>query len=411
MGLFATTSGGAGPTDKMEETVTVPTAKDKVSTPFWQFYGPYSPAVYEGVYGDPKFQQLDPKAQKEAFSKWADTFGATRAEMLFPDAAGGGPSGPALPRPAGQAPTGSRGLDALISALNETPLDSLKDMKEGVKETKALTGLVAGQSPNLDLTPLMKLADTWYGGKLSEGYTQGGGPEKQRQQLMALKNAVDKGRVQVTNQEMGLLRSMIEGERVAALARAARAKAQAGPDRKELLGATQAMQKSDAWKEANNLVNTKNAVNKYMGVLQEGGLTAKPGTKRYMDLKRAHTHLVSTLKENPYKLGALTGPDLQLMYDVVPDPTAMKNVVFSDGRTLAQVLSGVSNEVDTRFQNASKEIKSSYVSLYPELAGQYKSLGEKFYLGQSDGQNSKKLSASQQEINALEQELQNRKSK
>jgi len=411
MGFFATMGGGTPtPEEKMEETVSVPTQQDKVSSPFWQFYGPYSPEVYQGVYGDPKFQELDPRAQKEAFSKWADTYGATRAEMLFPGAGGGG-STPPPPAPAGQPRTHSKNLDALIAALNQTPLNSLKDMKEGVKETRAIAELAAGQEPNLDLTPLMKLADTWYGGKLSEGYTQGGGPEKQRKQLMALKSAVDKGRVQVTQQEMGLLRAMLQGEQIAAQARAARAAMNKPTDRKELLDATQAMQKSGAWKEANSLINTKNAVNKYMKVLQEGGLTANPGSKRYLELKRAHTHLVSTLKENPYKLGALTGPDLQLMYDVVPNPTAMKNVVFSDGRTLAQVLSGVSNEVDTRFQNSSGEIKSSFVSLYPELGSQYKALGEKYYLGQDDGVSSKKLSASQQEINSLEQELQNRKSK
>lgn len=68
----------------------------------------------------------------------------------------------------------------------------------------AMTG---NQGSNIDLSPLLRLADTWYGGNMSQGYKAPDGGAARMQQMQALQKGIQEGRQGITEDQINLLKA------------------------------------------------------------------------------------------------------------------------------------------------------------------------------------------------------------
>lgn len=68
-----------------------------------------------------------------------------------------------------------------IKAWSNIP--QFKDQQDDIDNQKKIFGLMAGQPSQVDLSPLSRLVDSWYGTKLSEGYKK---PQTPQEKLAAL---------------------------------------------------------------------------------------------------------------------------------------------------------------------------------------------------------------------------------
>lgn len=113
--------------------------------------------------------------------------------------------------------------EELISRLNEKGVKSLKDQGEGLNHLRDQIGLaLANRNAGLDLSALASLTDAWTGSHLAHDYAR---PDydKQNQTIYGLEQALQRGRNDLSENELGLLKSQLgfEGERMAAKERAA----------------------------------------------------------------------------------------------------------------------------------------------------------------------------------------------
>lgn len=111
------------------------------------------------------------------------------------------------------APQMSQGYQRLMKQLEQKTVQGIGDQRKSVEQLqKYKDALLAQGGDGLDLSPLMKLADTWTGSKLSSGYEA---PESAGQRLnraMGVEQQIANQQGKITDDEIALLRQQLYGE-------------------------------------------------------------------------------------------------------------------------------------------------------------------------------------------------------
>lgn len=116
--------------------------------------------------------------------------------------------------------------DELVARLNAKGLDSLQQQQGGLDDLRQKIALqLEHSSPQLDLTPLLALTDTWSGSNLAQSY-QRPGFEKNQETIRQLEGALRQGQAAMSDNEISLLKGQL-GIEDAKLAREERAQERA----------------------------------------------------------------------------------------------------------------------------------------------------------------------------------------
>lgn len=235
------------------------------------------------------------------------------------------PAGPPLgqmPIPQNlQASTENSGLQALLAQLDNKGSKYLGQQEVGIHNQEELLKNALGQKAQLDLSPLMSLADAWSGSKLAQGYK---GPSDPQATVQALEGALQKGRNDLSENEIALLKSKlgVEGEMMASSERSQDRKlaAQRLQVDKDLargdklnsrdIALGEAFGKSKDKSSLQGIVDVNRALNNYMTKVNK--FKARPYGEGSGEISSAYNDLTLAYK-NAAELGALSGPDVGLI--------------------------------------------------------------------------------------------------
>lgn len=115
--------------------------------------------------------------------------------------------------------------DSLVKRLNEKGVNSLRQQEQGLGDLKSQIQMaLEHSSPQMDLSPLMALTDSWSGSKLQQGYAR---PDNDKHQAMIdqLQGGLRSGQNHLAENEINLLKSQL-GVEEAKIAREDRLNAQ-----------------------------------------------------------------------------------------------------------------------------------------------------------------------------------------
>ena len=97
---------------------------------------------------------------------------------------------------------------ALQYMVEGSPMQSRQDLDKGIAEQEELLKKAQGIQPNVDISPLLALSDTWFGGNLSKGYR----PPMNQQDLLAaeaeLQQQLNKERYGAAGRDIQLLNAL-----------------------------------------------------------------------------------------------------------------------------------------------------------------------------------------------------------
>lgn len=203
-----------------------------------------------------------------------------------------------------------------------------------LEATKALPG-------QLDLSPLMALSDTWYGGNLSKGYTKPASTEQRTQDIMALQNALSRQKAGVSETELGLIKQRLGGEEALAGMKNAREMAalrkqehqlakdqrQDFKDAQEDQRQMEALMKSDDFKAVGGMAKSVEAISALKGFIRENGL---PNILTNNEKLNTFNSLYESAKlsiKDAEQLGALTKSDTDITGGVLgPQGTVLDSL-------------------------------------------------------------------------------------
>lgn len=83
------------------------------------------------------------------------------------------------------------------------------DRMPGIKRLEAKADEIAGREPGFNLAPLMALSDAWFGGNMAKNYTPPASREQLDQQEMAVREAADRLRMGLSDDQMKVLQSQL----------------------------------------------------------------------------------------------------------------------------------------------------------------------------------------------------------
>jgi hypothetical protein len=103
-------------------------------------------------------------------------------------------------------------IRALLDQLNKQGGTMAGDMQQGLGDKEQmLKAYLENVKPGVDISPLMALADTWYGGNLSKGYAKPMSGMDVLSGQQGLQGQVDKARLGVRDTERNALKDELSG--------------------------------------------------------------------------------------------------------------------------------------------------------------------------------------------------------
>lgn len=231
-------------------------------------------------------------------------------------------------------------MSGAIPQGNEDYFKMMKDAQDKnqanvngwIQDQNNLTGLLAGQDSQMDISPLLALSDAWTGHNISKGYK---GPQSQEEKLaivQQLKNGILKAQQGLSDDEINMLKT-----KYAAMQDEKWKKANFGLEKEKLdilknkAGKPGTLSKADQ-ADRQNLIKTKQAENterivnlldaakNYESLLDKYGYQITGANRT--QLESAYKDLSIKYKEAA-KLGALTGPDMNLIEGVINPTTGV----------------------------------------------------------------------------------------
>jgi len=271
------------------------------------------------------------------------------------------PSGAPLPASAGgDAPPAvdpASASDPLMDAINAKQMDSIRQQQAGIDQGQAQAAALAGMPLQTDLSPLMNLSDTWFGGNLQKGYAK---PETGRERIgtaQALQNAIQKQMGGLTESELGLLKQKL-GERQ----HGADLKARYAEIQQRREAAAMAKQDAKSTREDWKTMEAKASFDREYGPGISQSVLFEGAAKNVQDILAKHQGNIpdasdpdyalleanfSTMKTSYNKgvagLGALAGADLGMLAEALGDPTVsvsayLKNKIRGGGTTTGAII-------------------------------------------------------------------------
>lgn len=269
-------------------------------------------------------------------------------------------------------------LEALINAKLAGSQANISAQKEQIAQ-------MANQPKQVDLTPLMALADAWSDtprSNLAQAY-QAVKPRDNSGKMQALQQ-------QLMQQEQGLTGDYISLLRL----QDAKAKAAEKDKKSQTFEAMPVkdqqrirtdISKSDDYKKMRSIADLQASTKKYRDLVNKHGFQVTGKNKKSMD--SAYADLKIKYKEAA-KLGALTGPDVALVEEGVAPSTGLKGVfaqAFGGGKE------GVLNSIDqmqktfgTDFSSAEESLRNTFPLGSDEQIGSVRSMFDKHQIANEE---------------------------
>lgn len=271
--------------------------------------------------------------------------------------------------------------DDLVKRLNEKGIQSLAMQAEGIKRLEGQQGAIDAIPRQVDLTPISNLLDQWTGQDLTSNYKRPLSPEERNALMLQLENQVQRAREGMSGNEIELLKSQlgIESAREMAQERAEDRKlsrealnvnkSALANDRhdKEVQRQREAFAKSDDISIMKGTTRFTQALNKYEALVNKYGVA--PTGEGAAKLGNAYSDMQVAFKEIE-DLGALAGPDLQILFDQVGPAGGIANYFKAAARggkegVLAQV-QGAKEKARNKFSESAAYVKNTF----PDIADQ-----------------------------------------
>jgi hypothetical protein len=282
----------------------------------------------------------------------------------------------------------------LVKRLNDKGVNSFGEQQKGLDHLRDQIGLaLANSNAGLDLSALASLTDAWTGSHLAHDYAR---PDydKQNQTIYGLEQALQRGRNDLSENELGLLKSQLgfEGERIAAKERAA-AQGEARRQHEENLADSAANRKwqqdqssrqsllgTDQSKQISGINQFQSALNNYESLVRKHGLS--PVGDKAAELNSAYSKLQTAYKEAE-KLGALSGPDLEILDKAIRDGGGIKNWILGQSKGAEDGIYKAANQMREAgkrdFERSHATLKAAYPRGADDILNDYKTRFDSIY--------------------------------
>jgi hypothetical protein len=102
--------------------------------------------------------------------------------------------------------------EELMKRLEGRTLQGINDQRESIKKLREYQDKIRNKESQVDLSPLMRLADQWSGSKLSAGYQAPETADERQARLMGIEQQIAGQSSKITDDELGLLKTQMMGE-------------------------------------------------------------------------------------------------------------------------------------------------------------------------------------------------------
>lgn len=270
-----------------------------------------------------------------------------------------------------------KALFAQLAARSQAAMDA---QKKGIGDLENQAKAYADMPTQTDLSPLMALADTWYGGNLQKGYKSPTNPEERIQQLYALQQGIQKARGGLSESEIAALKDQIQGriklkelEAMQAERDLKRTQASAIGDevkaRREERDMTENRKAfgentkgTSAKLEA--LTTFKHAAEEYAALLEKHGGSAPSQTDPdYLRMQSLYQAMTVPWKETA-NLGALSGGDVQIIKSAL-GPSTFTEWLASNAIRPGAALSNIQQVIKANDRVYERNLNQS-AKIYPK---------------------------------------------
>lgn len=262
-------------------------------------------------------------------------------------AGGGGSGAPATPGGGSRSWSGHTGklpplqqadmaeYDRIARELETMGAAQVAQQQQGIDELKAQADAMRQREGDVDLSPLLALSDTWFGGNTQKGYTAPQTRDEREQGVLALEQYVQKSKQSLTDDQIGLLQNRLglAEKRVASEERAIDRQAERESEERRhsesvamrMMMAQQAADTKASFKDQEtrqNMLKTpelqaiggitdfNSVLNRYEQKVKDYGVNLVGIEKQ--ELEGLFSELAVKYKEAK-RLGALAGPDMNLV--------------------------------------------------------------------------------------------------
>jgi hypothetical protein len=289
------------------------------------------------------------------------------------------PAAPVVPRGTtqvsggGQTQTQTSNLQDMINQLNARELDSLKQQGLTAESLRQKLGALEGKELPMDLTPLAALTDQWTGSNFSQTYrpqetkqSRDAQVEKLRSQVLTAEQGLTAGEIDMLKNKVGMQMKMDEfGYKQSQDAKQNAlewAKIQAmkdkasGIDPAKAFEMRTALSKLEPAGQARGITAFSHALNEYERALN--AYDGNPASASAAALRSSYQDMSTSFKEAK-KLGALAGPDLEILKQNVGNAGTWEHFFVGNTKgghegvkaAIAQARKGATAEFNQSMQN------------------------------------------------------------
>lgn len=283
-----------------------------------------------------------------------------------------------------------------LNQLDARGQAAIAGQKQGLTDAERSLGAARAIPMQTNIAPLMALADTWWGGNLSKGYTAPEGLPDRIKLVETLQQGLQKQRAGLSEAEIALMKQRLGGEE--ALAGMKNQRENAKMRREEMALAREArkdqktgmedaieaerFQKSDMYTDMRVGIKGRELIQRVRDIVQRnGGQIPDMTSPLRAEFESAFTSMQLDQKEQ-YALGALSGPDFGLIVRATGNPGVMSQEIdklIDKTRGKSSVLSRleqIEKDATNRYTRANQLAVTRYknptsVGLIGDLSGQW----------------------------------------
>lgn len=266
----------------------------------------------------------------------------------------------------------------LMQLINSKGIDSIKQQQAGIEDMQAQLEAYQNQNPQIDLSPLAGLVDSWTGSNIARAYNRPMTKEEKDKNVAIMQDALRKSRGAIADNELELLR--------AALGNQYKMKELTQNDELARIKLMEAGTNRDIVNDRRREKDAIEAENKYkkeygdaivgLGELSQGLQRAKASIARNggeipltgpeaAEFQSGLSQLITSYNRDKAKLGALAGGDLNLLVSAVAaGPDALKswfgNQIKGGGKSTVGVLDRIQQSVDKNVYDMDSKQKKNF---------------------------------------------------
>lgn len=267
---------------------------------------------------------------------------------------------------------------ALLDQMDARGAAALEAQRSGIDQFGRQIDATKAIPIQADISPLLALSDTWFGGNLQKGYTPPTPTEAKVSQIMQLQAALQKQKQGLSDDEIALIKSRLGGEESLAKMQAEfqglkLRKAELGEAQKtrqdfremqEDQRQVEKLQTGNDLKMMSGVVKSVGAINALKGFISTKGI---PNIISNPDDLNTFNSLYASAKlaiKDAEELGALTSSDVDITQGVLgPEGKvldSMKQKFLGGDATLLRALDTVTDRYEKNFKNKKTLLSKTY---------------------------------------------------